>query len=132
MPYFKDQATTTKDRIICGFSYLSMGMIGLLAYLLQAGKQPSSFFRFHFYQSILLGIFITMFNWAGTALLNVFGGLSQLVAAGSGGALGFVAIGLDLVGKAMLLVCLYGAVFAFLGKLCDIPGISKLARMQMR
>jgi hypothetical protein len=90
------------------------------------------FFRFHFYQSILLGIFWMLLGWAGSALLQVLGGLMGMVPGAPGAVLGWLGLAFQLLQDGLLLVMLYGAVFAFIGKMADVPGISKLARSQMR
>jgi uncharacterized membrane protein len=126
-----NSAPETKERIVCGFSYLSLGMIGLAYYLFKGGKGESSWFRFHFYQSILAGLFVILFGWAVSALMQVLGGLATMVPGGST-PLMWLSKGLSLICQALYLVLLYGAVMAFLGKLADIPGIAKIARSQMR
>jgi hypothetical protein len=141
MPYMRDSrkpfgnnnnGPEIKERIVCGFSYLSMGMVALIYYLFKGGRGASPFFLFHFYQSILAGLFIMMFGWAVGALMSVVKGLLEMVPGAPLHALSWVATGFMIIQSALWLVLLYGAIFAFLGKLADIPGISKLARMQMR
>ena len=121
-----------KERIVAGFSYLSMGMIGLIYYLLSGHNSHSMFFRFHFYQSILSGLFIMLLGWAVGAFSNVIGGLLSIIPGVSTVGVVVVAGYLALGVRLLYVVLLYGAVFAFLGKLCEIPGISKLVRMQLR
>jgi hypothetical protein len=122
---------STKDRVICGFSYLSLGMLGLIVYLLQQGKGQSRFFMFHFYQSIMCGLFWMMINWGLSAFGQVFGGLFASVP-GASEPLGYVFMVFGLIPRLLLFVFAYGAVMTFLGKECTIPGITKIVRMQLR
>jgi uncharacterized membrane protein len=133
MPWTNYQkAPDLKDKLISGFSYLSLGMIGLVYTLFTGGKDNSPFFRFHFYQSILLGIFWMMIGWTGSALLQVLSGLLGMVPGAPGSVLGWLGLAFQILQSGLLLVMLYGAVFAFIGKMADVPGISKIARNQMR
>jgi hypothetical protein len=121
-----------KERVICGFSYLSMGMVALVYYLFKGGRGASPFFLFHFYQSILAGLFYFMFGFAVSALMEILGGLVSMIPGAPPQTIMLLGVILGYVHQALLLVLVYGAVVAFLGKLNGIPGISKLARMQMR
>ncbi|HEY9775484.1 MAG TPA: hypothetical protein V6C81_17080 [Planktothrix sp.] len=124
-------APGTKDRLICGFSYLSMGMIGLIAYLFQQGKGQSRFFMFHFYQSILTGLFIMLIGWGVKALMEVLVGLFSAVPGAMTG-LSIFSQGADFLQYALYLVLLYGAIMAFLGKQAEIPLVAKIVHQQLR
>jgi hypothetical protein len=104
--------------------------------LFTQGRGTSSFFRFHFYQSILAGLFMVLINWTVGAFMQIVGGLLSMIPGISPTAMGMFETVFSLLAKgamaAILLVLAYGAIFAFMGKLADIPGISKIARMQMR
>lgn len=132
MAWLKDTPTSGKERAVAGFSYLTGGMVGLVYYLLRGGQSFSSFFMFHFYQSILCGVFWMLFNWTSSALVQILQGIFMTIPGLPLAVLGYIATALDLVLKAFMLVFLYGAITAFLGKSKDIPGIAKLARIQMR
>lgn len=121
----------TKDRIICGLSYLSMGMIGLIAYLIQQGKGQSRFFMFHFYQSIMTGIFIMLINWGFGGFMDVMTGLFSAVP-GAAMTLHVIAVGFNLITYGLYLVLLYGAVTSFLGKQAEIPLVAKIVYQQLR
>jgi tryptophan-rich sensory protein len=121
----------TKDRIICGLSYLSMGMIGLIAYLALQGKGQSRFFMFHFYQSILAGIFIMLIGWGFGGFMDVMTGLFSAVP-GAAMTLQLIMIGFTFVKYGLYLVLLYGAVTAFMGKQAEIPGVAKIVYQQLR
>lgn len=128
----KSNNSDVKERVVAGFSYLSLGIIGLIYYLLSGHNNHSMFFRFHFYQSILAGLVIILLGWAISGLTNVIGGLLSLVPGAPLESVSMVAGVLYLIQRLLFIVLLYGAIFAFLGKLCEIPGISKLVRMQLR
>ncbi|MGH9549481.1 MAG: hypothetical protein ACRD3W_08900 [Terriglobales bacterium] len=135
-PYKRPSSLQTpspvKERVFAGLSYLSMGMIGLIYYLFSGHNNHSTFFRFHFYQSILAGLFILLFNWALGAFNQVIGGITSMIPGAPQGMIDMFFHFLGYVPIILYLALLYGAVFAFMGKLGDIPGIAKLARMQMR
>jgi hypothetical protein len=141
MPYMRDSrqpfrptsnVPVTTERVVAGFSYLSCGMVGFIYYLFKGGRGGSPFFLFHFYQSILAGIFYFLFGWTVSALMQVLSGLMGMIPGAPLQALSMIGTVFTFIQEALLLVFLYGAVFAFLGKMKDIPGICKLARMQMR
>jgi hypothetical protein len=87
---------------------------------------------FHFYQSILSGIIVSLFTFGTTSVVQVIGGTLGMVPGMPMEWLSYVSLGLHFIGQALILVLVYGGVCAFLGKMKDIPGIGRLARMQMR
>lgn len=146
MRVLKRQKPELLERAIAASCYLSCGLIGLI-YILLSGKQAnSSFFRFHFLQSIIIGLFTYLLGWvesiikdivAGISgvIINIFGHTANLFAPAVGiisiinGCLGSL---LFLVTSLAFLLLLYGFVFALLGKYAEIPGLSRLVYRQLR
>lgn len=140
MPWTNLNQPTTLEKIIGGLCYLTFGLAGLLYIILGGKRGQSEFFRFHFLQSILLGIIGLILGWTSSifvtlvnGILGVLGNLipsltqSTVAAIGSG-----VALGLGYIMNAGLLILLYGMIFAFLGRYAEIPLISNIVRQQMR
>jgi uncharacterized membrane protein len=61
-PYFNNP-TDQRMRIMSALCYMSSGIIGLLYILLNGRNNESTFFRFHFIQAILLGIFTMLISF---------------------------------------------------------------------
>jgi len=126
----------TVEKIISGLCYLSFGLIGLLYILVNGKSSDTGFFRFHFLQSILLGILLVLLNWTSAAMVGTITGLLGMFGSGlaSVNSTVMMVIGtvFDTVAKAGLLLDLYGAVWALLGKYAEIPFISNLVRQNSR
>lgn len=136
MPWMRENKPTALERIIAGICYLTAGLAGLLYIILAARSGQSSFFRFHFLQSIILYIIGLLLSWAGGILLSLLGGILGMVdslAPGVGAQIGlWTPLALDVVVRAGFLLLIYGMIFALLGKYAEIPFISNLVRQQMR
>lgn len=140
MPWTNLNQPTTLEKIVGGLCYLTFGLAGLLYIILGGKRDQSEFFRFHFLQSIMLGIiglilgwtssiFVALVNGILTTLASFIPSISQqlVVQIGTG-----VSLGLGYIMNAGLLLLLYGMIFAFLGKYAEIPLISNIVRQQMR
>ena len=134
MPWIKSNQSVVVERVVAGICYLTVGLAGLLYILVTGNKTQSLFFRFHFLQSILLGIFLFLFQMAYGALDQILGGILGLIPGLAGGAivLGPIGMVVQLIKLVILLCCAYGAIFAFMGKQAEIPGLSRIVRQQMR
>jgi uncharacterized membrane protein len=122
------------ERVIAGICYLTMGLAGLLYIILSGKSNQSTFFRFHFLQSIILGILLFLLGGTEGALSAVLGGIFGLInnpqiAAAILFPISLLFKGVNIV---ILLALAYGSIWAFLGKLAEVPLISKLVRQQMR
>lgn len=125
----------TLERVITGSCYLSGGLVGLL-YIIITGRQgQSNFFRFHFLQSILLGIMFLLLQWTadiivniGSGLLGLFKGVAPTVALY--GPM-YLSTGLSWLLTGYLLLIAYGMIWAFLGKYAEIWWISGFIRQKM-
>jgi len=122
-----------KERIIAGLCYVTFGLVGLLYIIISGRSGQSSFFRFHFLQSIILGILGVLCNWTSSIFIGLLTGiLSMFGAAFAQQAVGVVDFTLVVVIRAAYLLLGYGMLWAFLGKYAEIPFISNLVRQQMR
>jgi uncharacterized membrane protein len=134
-PYFNNSADK-KIRIMSALCYLSWGIIGLIYILLNGKNNQSQFFRYHFMQGILIGIFVMLVGWTGNflqvniaAILGLFGdSLHQ--------ATGMILIGLGWIVEILKVVAtiamIYGTVQSLRGKFADMPIVSKITRTNLR
>jgi uncharacterized membrane protein len=139
MPYQSKQKPEFLERSMAALCYLSCGLIGLIYILLSGKYSNTSFFRFHFLQSIVLGILTYLLGWAGNIVRDILVGIFGLIVSVFPPAAGIIApvtlaIGLiiGLINKAALLLLIYGCIYALLGKYAEIPGLSKLVYRQIR
>jgi len=135
-PYFNNSASDTQIRAISAVSYMTAGIAGLIYILLNAKNNQSMFFRFHFFQAILLGIFASLFAWLGSFLSQFLGGILGLFGGGAAGlammlsnVLGFVFMGLQII---FLIACVWGIIQSIRGKYAEVPVISKIVRANLR
>ncbi len=127
------------ERALAAGCYLSCGFIGLI-YILFSGRHSNSpFFRFHFLQSIIIGIFTYLLGWAETIIKDTLIGISGLifsVLAPAADILALINNGIGLlwflITKLAFLLLVYGFVLALLGKYAEIPGLSRLVYKQLR
>ena len=127
------------ERIVAAACYLSCGLIGLI-YILFSGKDSnSSFFRFHFLQSIFIGIFTYLISWAEAIIKDILLGISGLILgifAPAASLITLIDSGIGLVIfliiKLAYLLIVYCFIFALLGKYAEIPGLSGLIYKQLR
>lgn len=126
------------ERMISASCYLCCGLSGLI-YILISGKNANSrFFRFHFLQSIIIGIFTYLLAWAESIARDICAGIIGLLnsilplAAGILGTInGILFLLIFIITKLAYLLLLYGLVFALLGKYAEIPGVSRLVYRQL-
>ena len=125
----------TIEKIIGGLCYLSAGLIGLLYIIVSGKSNQSQFFRFHFLQSIILGIMLLLLRFTEKIIVGICSGILEALSGPTGGAstnaIGYVDMGLGIVLIVLGLVPLYGMIFCFLGKYANIPFISDLVRRNM-
>jgi uncharacterized membrane protein len=136
MPWINQSSQpSTTERVIGGLCYLTFGLLGLLYIIISGRSSQSPFFRFHFLQSIVLGIIGLLLSWTAQVFMSLMGGLLSMLAGAIGPAAMQIAFGLniafDAITKACFLLLIYGMLFAFLGKYAEIPFISNLVRRQM-
>lgn len=135
MPALFDRNPDLELKSMCVLSYLSTGILGLI-YVLFSGKHRNSmFFKFHFYQSMLLGIIWMLLNMGAgglistiTGLLGLFGSATAPVTAVVGVGLGMAFEGISIVIRLCLLA---GIIQSLRGRYLDLPGISKMVRSRM-
>jgi len=133
MPWIKSNQPVIIERTVAGICYLTVGLAGLLYIIVTGNKTQSLFFRFHFLQSIMLGIFLFLFQMAYGALSQILGGILGLIPGLHGGAVVMepIAVLMQGINIVVLIACAYGAIFAFMGKQAEIPGVSRLVRQQL-
>jgi uncharacterized membrane protein len=122
------------EKIVSSLCYLSMGLAGLLYIIIQGRNSQSSFFRFNFLQSILLGIFCFLLQWTAQALFTVAKGILSLFGAAINNLdlVSLAAQSTALLSNFGYLFILYGCIWSLLGKPAEIPFVSRIARQQMR
>lgn len=126
-------------KILAALSYMTGGLVGFI-YVLASGKgNQNYFFRFHFFQSLLLGIFAMLLSGAAGALGSIFAGIASGIANLTGGGLGIanivssgVIIVLQLAQLVFAIAALVGVVQSLRGKYVDIPLVGKIARQNLR
>ncbi|MCC7527738.1 MAG: hypothetical protein IT342_04405 [Candidatus Melainabacteria bacterium] len=124
--------TDTLERIIAGLCYLTVGLAGLIYSIVQGKYARTHFFRFHFIQSILLGLFYFLISMSSSIFINIVGGILQMIPGAGAQILMVVPAGLDILVKAGSLLLLYGLVMSLLGKEAPIPIVSKIVYQQLR
>ena len=78
----RDIAPDFIEKIISSLCYLPMGFFIGIGYILFNGKGSNNrFFRFHFFQSIILMIMITILQMGSKSVTGIFVALLQIVAA---------------------------------------------------
>jgi uncharacterized membrane protein len=136
MPWINQRQPDVQEKAISGVCYLTVGLIGLL-YIILSGKSANSpFFRFHFLQSILLGVLGCLLNWTAGAFVSILGGMlgmfGEAASGPSSAILNGIAFLIHNIYLAGILLLGYGAIWAFLGKYAEIPFVSNLVRQQIR
>ena len=136
MPRSNEYGPTVLERVVAGICYLTMGLAGLLFIIISGQRVQSDFFRFHFMQSIIIGIIGLILSWCSGILYQILGGLLGMLAPALGGAAPQVSYWLGqsitIILNAFYLLLVYGMVWAFLGKFAEVPFISDVVRRQMR
>jgi uncharacterized membrane protein len=134
---FGDPETILK--ILAALSYPTGGMVAFI-YVLANGKgNQNYFFRFHFFQSLLLGIFAMLLSYSAGALGSIFTGIATGIASLTGGGpivSNIVSSGFGIIAFVAQIVfaiaALVGVVQSLRGKYVDIPLVGKIARQNLR
>jgi uncharacterized membrane protein len=129
------------ERAIAAFCYPSGGIVGIIYIIISRSSTQSDFFRFHFLQSIVLALLTLLVKWSFGALDMMVGplvpGMIDLLAKmmsqdNANLVMSCLIQGLSSIFIVLALIGLYGFIMAALGKLAEIPLISKVVRQQMR
>jgi uncharacterized membrane protein len=132
-PWMNESTPSGADRVVGGLCYLTMGLAGLLYIIIGGKRGQSSFFRFHFLQSIVLGIISLLLSWSSNVFIMFISSIAGMFGADLAPTIvGWVGFAVDIVSKVGLLLLVYGMIWAFLGKYAEIPFISNIVRQQMR
>ncbi len=134
MRWNKSSQPMVVERAVAGICYLTAGLAGLLYIILSGNSNQSLFFRFHFLQSIILGIILFLLGMTGNIMANILSGILGLFHSEQLSIVILTPVGwvLRILSGLIFLALAYGAIWAFLGKQAEIPGISRLVRQQMR
>lgn len=127
MPLPKLGPPGTLERTVAGLSYLTFGIAGVIYIIATGQKGLSDFFNFHFRQAIILSILCFLAGMATSALSSILAGTIGLINAQlASWVVSPMQLAAFIFDKVIYIVCLYGAIWAFLGKYAEIPLISSL------
>lgn len=136
MPWRSQDNATALERVVAVLCYLTSGLAGIVYIILSRSSSQSNFFRFHFLQSIIIGIMAILLQWTAGALGMVTLPLFNMLDSAMPGTGGQIANGvgflLAAILRAFMLLPVYGLLFAAFGKFAEIPFISNVVRQQMR
>lgn len=136
MPWLNERGPSGLERVVGGLCYATFGLAGLLYIIISGQRSQSQFFRFHFLQSIVVGIIGLLLSWSSNVFIQLFGGLLSMISpmlGDNGPTVGFwVTQGISVILNAFYLLLVYGMIWAFIGKFAEIPFISDVVRRQMR
>ncbi len=136
MPWRSQDKATALERVVAVLCYLTAGLAGIVYIILSRSSTQSDFFRFHFLQSIILGILAILLSWCVGSLGFITMPLATMLTEALPGTGAQIYNGLAFVAQAVLgafaLLPFYGVIFAALGKNAEIPFISNVVRQQMR
>ena len=132
---FQNGYPTSFEKLICGFSYLSMGFVGfiwlIISYVTGHGS-PKNFVRFHIFQSIFISVIVYLFKIVAGILLAFItiipfiGNLVQAVVFYT--AQYPLIFSFSILQFALIALIVYLAVFSFLGKDAEVPWVSENIR----
>jgi uncharacterized membrane protein len=135
MSWLKTSGPSTLEKVIAGLCYLTSGLAGLLFIIINGQSRQSEFFRFHFLQSIILGIIALIFSWCSGVFTQIFFGILSALTPALGEAAPTIAkvisMAMVVVQNAFYLLILYATVWAFIGKKAEIPFISPIVWRRM-
>lgn len=124
----------TVEKIVSAACYLSGGLIGIVYIILSRSKGQSMFFRFHFIQAMMLAVIAFLIKFTAEITMQISGGVLGLLnnPALQAQILSVVSIVVQFVlGGIFPVLCLYGLIWALLGKYAEIPVISPLVRQNL-
>ena len=133
----RDNTPGIVEKLISSLCYFPMGFFIGIGYILFNGEGSNNrFFRFNFFQSIIVQILITVINVGSQSVTGIFSSFIRAM----GGVLGdstfnvILAINMtvDVFVKAFSLLLIYGIIWALIGKYAEIPWISNVVRQNLR
>lgn len=127
------------ERVVAVLCYLTSGLAGIVYIIISRTSNQSRFFRFHFLQSIILGILAILVGWAknafemitAPAMASLGSWLHGTLAATGDGIMTAISWLIMAILGALFLLPFYGAIMAALGKTAEIPYISDVVRQQL-
>ncbi|MBZ0187652.1 MAG: hypothetical protein K8F91_15505 [Candidatus Obscuribacterales bacterium] len=125
------------ERAVSSVCYLPLGFFIGIGYILLKGKHNNShFFRFNFYQAVLVQISMTVLQMGGEAVTGIFTSLIGMFSGVLGSGVATVNSAIvwfaSFVIAATGLLLVYGIIWCLLGKYAEIPYISNAIRAQVR
>lgn len=125
---------TPLERILSGLSYLTSGLVGFIWIIVShiKGKSLSSFARFNIFQSIFIFISIYVLG----IIFNILLGMAQMMPVIGPLTVNIayllkdypLILGFSIINFAIIALCLYMAISAFLGKHAEVPWFSDNVR----
>jgi len=124
--------TEMVERAMAALCYLTLGISGLIYTIVGGRFARTTFFRTHFLQAILLGIFGTLLNWCASILGNILGGILGLIPGMNPDIAMVIPMVIIWAVRLGMLLLVYGIVMSLMGKRAQIPLITRLVNQQMR
>jgi len=123
-------------KIISAVCYLTGGLAGLI-YIIAGGRDnKSAFFRFHFFQAILIAMLFTLVTWTGSILSTTLAGVIGLFGPAalnqSGAIFSIVALIVQILSWSFSIIVIFGIVQSLRGRYLEIPWVSKIVRSNLR
>lgn len=136
MPWNLSDKPTGLERVIAVLCYLTAGLAGIIYIILNRQSYQSNFFRFHFLQSVILGIIGLLVSWSMGAFemvsMPLFEFLNGLIPNVGGQIANGIVMVVAAIRPALALLGVYALILAALGKYAEIPFISDVVRQQLR
>lgn len=125
--------TDTKLKLVCAGCYLTIGILGVVYSMAEGKGRNSPFFKFHFTQSLIVGIFYILLSTCLSILSGMLSGILNMLGPTVGG------IGATIVGYSNLafslayaIACLAGVVQCLRARYLELPFFANLTRRNMR
>ncbi|MFA6212560.1 MAG: hypothetical protein WCT03_26500 [Candidatus Obscuribacterales bacterium] len=123
-------------RLMSALSYLTGGVAGLMYAMFNGRSSKDDFFRYHFLQALITTMLFAFFSCCQSTLTSIFAGILGIFGSFGSGITGTLGTGMSILMLGFQLIyflCVLGGVVqSARGKYLDIPGISKLVRMNLR
>jgi hypothetical protein len=127
---------TKTERLVAGLCYPTIGIIGVLYVVFSKSRGDirsyPQLFRFHLTQSMVLGVIAALIGWAAAPLLGIVDVVLRTIWPAAE-VFFFKTMGVMTVilSFGFILLLVYGAVGAFLGKFAEVPVIAALVKRNM-
>ena len=135
---FSEQSPDLISRLVCIFSYFTMGLVGLIFLLISyflLKKNPKSFALYHIYQSFFIAVFLTILSLAFSFINPILLALPFIGRLYKSLYLFFmqpVLFGFSVIGAAITIILFYLSLGAFFGKCTYLPFVSDIVGRNVR